>query len=425
MPRTYGETVEIRVRNIAAMLGVPEFVYHQPFVRKGKAVREVGDGLILCGKGGAILQVKSRSLREGRRDTDAEAERWVLKHVARAVRQGRGSKRTILSHQQNGSPLGCIPVRAIILSEPERESFRVDLVHDCSHWPIIVVVDHPLNPHVTLPTHEDAFCISLTDWHELNRHLRSVHEVLGYVDLVLERGADVAVPLSHEFDRFSSLVAFEGSSVRMSPRARPWTTFAAVEDPVAISEYRTLLERTWGPNDDLPEFPSDDYREMLDFLDDAPAVAQAFIGRWLAANRSQLRSLRRRVSGSVLVVDRPLVLLMDYQVNKPDKRAWLAELWALTAARAIEYRRQTQAYRNALGVGIRVLDGFTDEYSYILMRPEIEVPDDLVRETEWYFGVANFSTSRVERLKVARNERCPCRSGKKFKHCHGATGLTN
>ncbi|MFI1997072.1 SEC-C domain-containing protein [Actinoplanes sp. NPDC020271] len=306
------------------------------------------------------------------------------------------------------------------LSEPEREPFFVDLIQDCSQWPIIVIVDHPLNPHVTLPTYHDAFCISLPDWYEINRHLRSIHEVLRYVGRVLEHGADVAVPLSHEYDRFSSLVAFEGTP-RMSPRARPWTTFAAVEDAAAVSEYRTLLERTWGPNDELPGFPIDDYREMLDFLDDAPAVAQAFIGRWLVANRSQLRSARHRVSGSVLVVDRPLVLLMDFKDNKPDKRAWLAELWALTVVRAIEYRRQTQIRRNTLGIAIRVFDNYTDEYSYILMRPDIEISENLIRETEWRFGVANFSTSRVERLKVRRNERCPCHSGKKFKYCHGVS----
>ena len=54
MENTYGLTVEARVRDIAAALGIPEFVYRVPLVSKASGVREVGDGLLLCGGGGQV-----------------------------------------------------------------------------------------------------------------------------------------------------------------------------------------------------------------------------------------------------------------------------------------------------------------------------------------------------------------------------------
>ena len=40
MENTYGLTVEARVRDIAAALGIPEFVYRVPLVSKASGVRE-------------------------------------------------------------------------------------------------------------------------------------------------------------------------------------------------------------------------------------------------------------------------------------------------------------------------------------------------------------------------------------------------
>jgi hypothetical protein len=50
------------VPGIAAELGVPDFVFHSPSAAKGQgATREVsGDGLLISGDIGAVLQVKAR-----------------------------------------------------------------------------------------------------------------------------------------------------------------------------------------------------------------------------------------------------------------------------------------------------------------------------------------------------------------------------
>src|SRR5215475_3273758 len=181
-----GPGVEARVRYIAAALCVPEFVYRPSLIHKGAATREVGDGLLICGAGGVVLQVKARSYREGKRESRQSAERWIRKHHSQAVSQGRGSKRTIAS-----SPTGslcAVPIRSLVLGDNERRLFEIVIGQDCGSWPIVVVLDHPKELHVELPYTEDAFCVSLRDWTELNRHIRSVHGLLRYIDAVLDLG---------------------------------------------------------------------------------------------------------------------------------------------------------------------------------------------------------------------------------------------
>ena len=420
MPPSIGYIVERRVRQLAAFLGVPEFVYSVPLVSKGSSVREVGDGILLCGLSGAVLQVKARSRHEGLRDSEDSAVRWVSKHVERAVRQGRGSKRTIVAHFSEGDPLTAVPVRALSLGGADRGAFRVSIDTDCAEWPIIVVVAHPLDPEVMLPVYDDAFCISLNDWHQLNRHLRSIHELLRYIGRVLEGGQDVTVPLGHESYRFASLVEWDTAYAAQDKGARPWVSCAAIEDQVGVDAYRVLLDRTWGDNDVLPDMSIKDYRPILDFLDDVPAIGQAHVGRWILDRRAELHSCRHRVSGSTLLNDRPLVFMCDLVENHADRQSWISHLGGLTSLRAAEWREQMRDRKPVLGIGIRIM-GEHDEYSYLLADSYVKIPASLRRALEWRFGVANFRAFQTRRLIVGRNDPCPCGSGRKYKRCHGSS----
>lgn len=411
----HGLAIEARVRDIAAALGVPEFVYRVPLVSKASGVREVGDGLLICGGGGAVLQVKTRSRRSGLRDSEQDSTSWVLKHVARAVRQGRGSKRTIAMYQKNQQPLMAMPARPLLLEEGAL--LRVYLDSDCTSWPIVVVIDHPREPIVALPYYDDAFCISLNDWRELNRHLRSIHELLLYIRRVLANGTDVSVPIGCESYRYESLARYEASQA--TGAALPGTSFAAVNDPGAIAAYRTLLERTWGPNDPVPQVQVEDYRPVLDYLDDVPAVVQAYVGRWILGRHEQLNSTGKFTSGTVLLVNRPLIYMCDNTQDWLDKQAWLDKLLGLTALRASEWRTQMNGKQPVLGIGVRTM-GLDREYSYVLVS-KAQMPPDLSRILQWKFGKANFRTFQTTPLSVGRNEQCPCGGGRKYKHCHGRT----
>jgi SEC-C motif len=412
-----GHVVEERVRAIAATLGVPEFVYSVPLVSKASGVREVGDGILACGGGGAILQVKARSVREGSRDTADGAERWVLKHAARAARQGAGSKRTIAALQRAGCPPTILPVRSLALEQADRESFQIRLEMDCSSWPTIVVIDHPQKPHVSIPFSDQVFCMSLTDWTQLNRHLRSIHEVLRYVESILAHGNSFNVPLEHEYDRYRSLVAYDAQYASRAKGALGAISFAAIEDPIGLGMYRQLLENTWGPNEVLPGMPIEDYRPMLDVLDDVPAVVQAYVGRWIMERRRELDMVSHRVSGSTLLGNKPLIYMCDKVSNYKNRKSWVSLLGMLTTLRAVEWREQRGRNVPVLGIGVRMGEA-GDEYSYILVDRSAALPRWVRTPLEWEFGVANFNSFRTSPLKVGRNEACPCGSGRKYKQCH-------
>jgi hypothetical protein len=284
-------------------------------------------------------------------------------------------------------------------------------------WPIIVIVDHPGNPPVALPYYRDAFAITLNDWRELNKHLRSIHEILRYVKDVLAQGPQVSVPLGAEFDRFASLVDFEASSLSGTRGEVGHRSFAAVLDPYGLAMYRELVERTWGPNDYIPGFPAEDYRPILNYLDDVPAVVQVHVGRWIMELQAELKKTGHRVSGTTLLVNRPLIYICDYAKNAVSIKDWRGQLFALTALRASEWREQARKDVSVLGISVRVGSN-GNEYTYALLRRGSRFPNDLRRSTQWLFGAANFATFEAHNLKLGRNEPCPCGSGWKYKHCH-------
>jgi hypothetical protein len=76
MSGAHGTEREQQVRNIAMRLGVADFVFVSRPVRKGQALREAsGDGLLIVGSRGAVLQVKARE-QEAAQAIDARCEPW-------------------------------------------------------------------------------------------------------------------------------------------------------------------------------------------------------------------------------------------------------------------------------------------------------------------------------------------------------------
>jgi uncharacterized protein YecA (UPF0149 family) len=69
-----------------------------------------------------------------------------------------------------------------------------------------------------------------------------------------------------------------------------------------------------------------------------------------------------------------------------------------------------------LGVGHLVADGYID-YRYTYMEPPVETPDDLKRIVLHTYGRFDLISGRTVEITAARNDPCPCGSGRKFKHC--------
>jgi hypothetical protein len=153
-------------------------------------------------------------------------------------------------------------------------------------------------------------------------------------------------------------------------------------------------------------------------LDDVPAVVQAYVGRWIQGRHKELASVGHRVSGTTLLVDRPLIYMCDVTTTWANRKAWLASLLGLTALRALEWREQKNSKPPVMGVGVRVMSS-QREYSYVLVQHVGRMPVKLRRSMEWSFGVANFRVFETRPLRIGRNEPCPCGDGRKYKNCHG------
>ncbi|MBG6138415.1 hypothetical protein [Longispora fulva] len=180
-----GTLKEAEARSVAGLLGVPDFVYRPEHVSKGKAVREISDGLLIAGTDGLILQVKGRFT--SGRDLPAKAEGWCRKNGLAAQRQGQGTRASLRSNA----------VRVRSLRGYERE------VPDAETWPIVVIISHPDDPVVSFPASTDTLFLSLTDWRQLHSMIRSTYGVIDYVRRALASG--VSVPLGREADRYRLL----------------------------------------------------------------------------------------------------------------------------------------------------------------------------------------------------------------------------
>ena len=104
----------------------------------GSGQREVGDGFLVVGDQGAVLQVKSRSVESSTTDDEARAARWVDKNLRKAIKQGRGTLRAVASATV---PVALRSVRSLDAPAERQAEFERALPSDVSAWPIIVVLE--------------------------------------------------------------------------------------------------------------------------------------------------------------------------------------------------------------------------------------------------------------------------------------------
>jgi SEC-C motif len=416
----YGTVVEERARQVAARLGLADFVYSARLIRKGAASREPGDGVLYANGCGAILQVKSRHPNAAASDGTVEAvQAWVSKHARKALSQGRGSRREIARQGCTGRPVRAVPVRAMHLPIETQDSFALGLDMDVSTWPIIVVVDHPHATWATAPG-ENAFWITLDDWVMLHRALRSVTGLLEYVTRCLQAQPVGAVPLGREAERFAHLVdADEAYAAAGNSRSVPFIDHSSLEDPLGAELYRDVLEHVWPPDDEL-SVPIADYRRVIEHMDALPPSVASGVGRWIAKKRGELHVGGSWSSGAVLSGQRLTVYACDSASNYDDG-LWEfdASLAILSTLRAHEAQESGRTSVETLGIGVLTGDGWID-YRYFYAVPPVELSVDDRRRAEWRWGRMDFTTGRVTPLEVRRNDPCPCGGGKKYKACCSA-----
>jgi hypothetical protein len=299
---------------------VPDFVYVPDIVAKGSGSREVGDGLLVAGERGLIVQVKSRDRDAARSDDLAKAERWCRKHAAKAVRQGEGTRRLL----STGG------VRAVSLRGYAR------VLGLAGKWPIVSIIDHPLDPPVAFDGPSDALYISLQDWLQLHGMVRSTLGLITYVDRALSSG--VRVPLGGEWKRYRELAAADLRWASFSPTAVPVLPTEPLDpnDRFAADLFSELMDLVadssslgWDP---------EHYLRFIERLDRTPTLARVQIGRKMIETFQTMARTRSR--RSFFTMDREsgagLAVLYEYDHNPYadlDDRYFPARLMAYATLR--------------------------------------------------------------------------------------------
>jgi hypothetical protein len=166
-----GSAAEMAVQDAASTWGLPDFVFSPLVERKGSGVREVGDGLIVVGDRGAIIQVKTREVEP--RSSDREAA-WIMKQIAAARDQVKGTARRVGS-------------AATRMLNGRGRAISIDGAH--IDWVGVIIIEHPSPPAIKT----DPLDIGLPhvvllrrDWEFLFRQLRSTYAVVEYLHRVAE-----------------------------------------------------------------------------------------------------------------------------------------------------------------------------------------------------------------------------------------------
>ncbi|PQZ92887.1 hypothetical protein CQ018_10430 [Arthrobacter sp. MYb227] len=192
---TVGIAAERAVHEAVATWGLPDFVMKPQVERKGSGVREVGDGLLIAGDVGAIVQVKGRSVEASNPEKEA---RWINKNVEKAIKQVQGTYRRL---QQ--SPID--------LENGRGRLIQVD--GSAVTWVGVVIIDHPQIPEqhplssVGVPV--PAIVLTRRDWEFLFEQLKSTSAVIQY----LIRVGSSSKYLGEEPHRYFDLASLDADAV--------------------------------------------------------------------------------------------------------------------------------------------------------------------------------------------------------------------
>jgi hypothetical protein len=373
-----GVQVEEYTRRLAAYMGVPDFVYRSERVRKGDASRELSDGLLIAGDRACILQVKSRSRAEGLADDESRAERWVRKHSEEGRRQGLGTRRQLVSSSVEFSSLRGYQRRVKL--EPET--------------PIVVIIDHPLDPEIEPKAHDDTVFISLSDWLGLHFMIRSTAGIIDYVERVLNH--DVYVPLGSESQRYSIFASADQGWARASNSAMSVpqlpSTVLSDEEAFCAAFYDELIDRVADSNS--LGWDAEQYLHIVEHLDVVPTLARVNIGRKMVSTFQAMVNAKARRSFLVSDADKNsrIAVLYDYTEENVDDamvKLFMARIGSFGVLRhhqAIEAGASPGGSTLAVGILHHPLYGRAAAFGFIKGKVP-SLPAQLRGDLESEFGV--------------------------------------
>lgn len=401
----WGGDVEDYARRLAGQLGVADFVYEPMRVAKGKGTVEVSDGVIASGNFGAILQVKSREKMVAGRDTPERAVSWIESNVEKAARQGSGTRREI----------GRQPVSLTSLRGYERT------FSDAGDWPIVVIVHHPVGPSGLLiePEQDRCLVITLDDWLGLNTRLRSTAGVLHYINRALD--CPIRPELGREYDRYLQLAL---ADARAPGGADSFPTLPLVpiadDDLVYSMIAEDLVEKVWPNDGPIPWHAPDDYRRIVECLDDIPLPIRIDVGRKMFGTFSESwdTHTRRSFLSTFPQFNLQIAVVYDHLDRYTTQDAFTYKIAALAQVRHVEAQEKTELeIRRTLGIGRLGGDTpATAAYAFAYVEGDVAPARSLRWRVNTEFGTLKGGTINPV-AAPPRNAPCPCGSGRKFKRC--------
>jgi hypothetical protein len=270
---TQGYAAETATHDAAAIWGLPDFVYLPEIADVGSGTRELGDGIVIVGDLGVVLQVKSRATASS--DPDRE-RRWIEKKTREALKQGAGTIRRLKSQPAELTNL---------------RGTTIEIDGNDHRWLIVAVIDHANPPDDVVPALDQvkhpAVVLLRRDWQFLFEQLKSTHAVAEYC----ERVASEAIDLGNEPMRYYDLAradhetapqaldpALIGPGRIVSSPVLPLAP-AASDDRPAHQMLRTMFEDIALTR--LKTATEGDRLRVLAELDRLPVGQRALIGRFM------------------------------------------------------------------------------------------------------------------------------------------------
>ncbi|SMG44495.1 hypothetical protein [Agreia pratensis] len=367
-----GIAAEMAVQDAASTWGLPDFVFSPVVEQKGSGVREIGDGILVVGRRGAIVQVKTREVAVG---TPEREESWVKKQIAIAGRQVKGTARRMTAgptEMQNARG------RAITVDGPNIE------------WVGVVIVEHPSPPTIDIDPVEIGLpylVLLRRDWEFLFSQLRSTYAVVDY----LHRVAMPTEILGEEPHRYFELAKADSEAEPRStdPRAGESTVLHSVpllptapvgdEDLEAHEILRRLLEEI--ANSEIGDGDETIRQRVLASIDSLPVGYRTDLGEYLL---NALAELRSKAPGTAFWAARTFLSEEGH-----DQLGFAVASGFNESTRAVfnqwlvekhDKRRESENIDNATSIGVLITprsDGFRDwDTSMAAVHGGVELSDE-------------------------------------------------
>ena len=189
-----GTAAELATHDAAAVWGLPDFAFPGLRDGEGPGSRELGDGFLIVGDVGVVIQVKARE--EPIHDPDRERS-WLLKKVAEGFRQGDGTIRRLTRGPRSMTNL-------------RGNSVLVDSA--TLQWLVVAIIDHPDPPEGVVPPAGSGkhphIALLRRDWEFLFAQLKSSWAVVQY----LRRVEDEPLEIGGEPGRYYDLALADANA---------------------------------------------------------------------------------------------------------------------------------------------------------------------------------------------------------------------